>query len=1061
MSSPIDQHLAEPGLPWPDAYGDLLEVLRKEWQINGNVYLSRQLGGGKSGALVYAVDVTCADFAGHAILKLDNASNAAAEERHEAKLHQMAFSDAPKFAEAHLPKLLRSFHDDNHLAILSTIVNGGLEYAEPWSAAPFQPRLQVLQRLSRELLEDWNADYTLTDGMVGPAKLLQRWLDYRLNPDDGGRIHSLLADDEGLDPLVPSIVFEGKWYPNPLAFALGAREIPEHLHLRAITGRAHGDLHGLNILTGRVQTASPTYYLIDLAFYDNDQPLFYDHAYLELATLLTARGDVAPETWDAILSQLRRSADPDEERAGMRTDDLGLVELVRAVRGGITGWVEGHEQNRLPAMENQYLLARVAAGLNFSHKKMSATARKMAFTYAAANLKDFLKLNRIKWPKHGVPFFMGEGGADTGRQPAEVVPRNERPQRSPTPAEVTSNDNLDEAEPRRAVGGFFYELRRRNVVKVAGVYVIASWLSMQVVAIMAAALRLPDWTDTLVALLLGVGFLVTCAVTWAFEVGPDGLRRAKRQTTTGADPPGSSFVDFAALAGIAVILVFGVGREVVDAVDQQFTPKTQDRMISLAVLPFQGVGADDEDTFADGLTIELTNTLQRTGLFRMPGMTSMLVYKGNPVNLQELGQRLSVDYVVEGSVRRSGGSVRIEARLVETREDVTVWTDAFQETMNDLFQAQENVAEAIGRALATPLNIDSEALAANRTTDPQAYSNFVSALPLISARGEPILKARTLLEESVDRAPEFAAAWAALSLVYDLIPLYFDVVDERTVIPSVWYRRAQDAVMRAEKLAPDLAIVHQAAANTARRQRQWSAAQDGYEAALAIEPNNDLLLHDYTVLMRIVGKHSKAIELNARAIALNPYSDLYRFTSAALAYYQDPSDTSLIPVRELFDESAAFRTRTLRLIIGHYYAAGRPEEARQIIDNCTECDEDLRTRALTMLDMVTAFQIDDVISAFHDDILFGYQFIASVGGLDAVLKVFTMTSVMQYPRSPFFSVPWILVADLNNNAEFKEDLDAIGLVDYWRERGWPDFCIPDDEGDFTCGKLNSGPVSAR
>jgi len=126
-------------------------------------------------------------------------------------------------------------------------------------------RRHILARCaSVELLEEWNRDYRIADGLRTPQELLQKWLGYRLDPEEG-RIHRFVTDHCGLAPDEPSFIFEGRWYPNPLAFALGARPLPDHLRLRAAIGNQHCDMHGNNLLVNAVQSGEPHYYLIDLA----------------------------------------------------------------------------------------------------------------------------------------------------------------------------------------------------------------------------------------------------------------------------------------------------------------------------------------------------------------------------------------------------------------------------------------------------------------------------------------------------------------------------------------------------------------------------------------------------------------------------------------------------------------------------------------------------------------------------------------------------------------------------------------------------------------------------
>ncbi len=372
--------------------------IRRLWRIDDELYLIRKLSG-KSGALVYAVDITCPDFKGQAILKLDRAPGDDWSEQDEAERHQQAMDAVPEFAAEHLPRVIHACSHDGQLAILSTIAGRGLEYADPLLHSPYDRQLAIMERLSRELLDRWNRDYAFAKGMRQPQDLLGDWLGYRLDPTEG-RIGSFLATECGLHAETASFMIEGRWYPNPLTLALGLAAGAKDIQLRAIVGHTHGDLHGLNVLIRPLPTGDLTYYLIDLALYRHDAFLFFDHAFFELSYLLQNRGAVDLGRWCAILDSL----DPREQsRTGraQSADDLGLVQLIQTIRRQGFAWIEEHEPNRLSYLESQVLLARVAVGLKFVHMNLAPFERAKALLFAATELKSFLRLHGIDWDKRG------------------------------------------------------------------------------------------------------------------------------------------------------------------------------------------------------------------------------------------------------------------------------------------------------------------------------------------------------------------------------------------------------------------------------------------------------------------------------------------------------------------------------------------------------------------------------------------------------------------------------------------------------------------------------------
>jgi TolB-like protein/Tfp pilus assembly protein PilF len=407
------------GLTWPEAYGPLRPLIGEQWGIGDELYLTRQLSGGRSGAMVYLADVTGKDFTGQAILKLDRAPDPTWQEKSEAERHVLASESAPDFAEKHLPKIVHTAHHGDSLAILSTIAGRGLEFASSWSACDYDRQLSIARRLSRALLEDWNPAAKLAPGLQSPATLLRSWLGYRLDPQEG-RVHSFLSESCDVPPEEPSFTFDGRWYPNPLAFVAASPELLAGLRLRAMLGNVHGDLNGLNVLVSATGAAKDHYYLIDLALYENRQFLFYDHAYFALSHLLAMRGGADAPHWRSIMDGLC-PYEHIQPNTGLRGDDIGLINLLKLLRQEAFEWVDRNQTHRLSYMESQFQLAQVAVGLNFTHKQLPDHQRRLAFLYGAAILKDYLKLHGVDWPKHGPPFAL-EGRPQSARQTPTTAP---------------------------------------------------------------------------------------------------------------------------------------------------------------------------------------------------------------------------------------------------------------------------------------------------------------------------------------------------------------------------------------------------------------------------------------------------------------------------------------------------------------------------------------------------------------------------------------------------------------------------------------------------------------
>ncbi|MEM7227076.1 MAG: hypothetical protein AAF495_29180 [Pseudomonadota bacterium] len=1034
------KEIAHSGLTWPNAYLPILPTIEEQWGVRGHLYLSRKLSGGMSGALVFAADVESHSFTGQAILKFDQADDSGRREEHESERHCQAFADAPDYAQRHLPRLLHSAHHGDQIAVLSAIAGQGLEYAKPWQDCPFELQLRTARQLSRGVLEEWNGDYRLSAGLRKPPQLIAHWLDYRLDPARGGRIHDFLANTCCLAPDEPSFTFEGHWYPNPLAFALGATTLPERLQLRAITGRGHGDLHGLNVLVADDPGSEPWHYLIDLADYRRETFLFYDQAFFELAFLLTSRQTASPASWEAILSQLSYFHS-DAQPPRLRADDLGLLQLVKALREEVNHWIGDNEPDRLSYMESQYLLARVAAGLNFCHKQISEETRRMAFIYAASNLKDYLKLNHVEWTKHGPPVGLKSGAVETPRASSEAAARD------------GSGAAAHSAPKRRRTGvaALLEELSQRHLVKVAGAYIIVAWLGIQAASALEASFGLPHWTDALIMTLFVLGFPVACLVAWSFELGPSGLER--RKPASGRDPPrGRGPLDVLLVAGVVAIVAVTLGRSVMEnVVEPSPMAVGEHQRTSIAVLPFRSLSQDvEDDRFADGLTIEIMSTLAHSGEFRISGQSSAFQYKDRPENLRQIGEALGVAYILDGSVRHVDDELRIEAQLVEADDGFLVWSDIFVEKIEDIFLVQEKIANAIGDALMRPLGIAAAALQTERTDNPEAYSLFLKGFALLKQRGPGLSEAAELLRESVEIDPNFAAGWAALSLVYNVLPSYVKEVNGFPVLPAPYYRRAQQAALKAQEIAPDLAIVHYAQANIYRRDRQWSQAEDQYRLALDQQPANDEVMEDYSELLAVVGHQSQAIAMAAQMLELDPLNPLYQMRDAQTRWLSDPSAENVERLIALFEAYPEFQEINARPIIGYMFKTGQVERLEALIDACASCDQGVKESLLGMIEATRTLSPQAVFETYKDTQYIGYLFLEAIGGPELVLEAFQYYSRTPARPTLVFTVPWSVLGSIGQDEAFKFLMEEQGIVDYWRERGWPERCRPLDGDDFEC-----------
>ena len=645
-------------------------------------------------------------------------------------------------------------------------------------------------------------------------------------------------------------------------------------------------------------------------------------------------------------------------------------------------------------MENQALLARVAVGLSFAHKRIPVVLRQMAYFYAASSLKDYLKLNRIEWAKSGPEYRIVAAGeaAEVDRPREEGVP--EVPAADPAGVSVQatspSSDTLAPLSNAAYTAENPLRRRRRKVL-------IAAAIGAAVVGLL------------MVAVLSGRDFL------------------SPRSDPSTASASADANAEASPL------------------------PVPEDRAAaSLAVLPFTNLSGNADDGFTAGLSIDIASVFARTGMFRMPGMASTFQFKDRLDDARAIGKALNVDYLLEGTVLRNGDNLRIAASLIRAEDGFMIWSQTFRETIGNVFETQQKIAEAIGTELSTPLDIDADILKAQRTDNPRAYELFVRGLALLEHRGLALKDAMAVLERAVGIKPDFAAAWGALSLVYNLVPTFVKEIDGRPVNVVVYYRKAKEAALKAQRIDPDLPLVRHALGYMYQRERQWGAAEDAFQAALRNDPYAHRVMLTYAALLYTVGKQAEAQAFVDQAKEIDPLNELYNLWAAFLRWQGDQTEQTIKPLESIFRRLPQYREIALRIIINYRASTGEFDKARDLIEACRSCSQALRTKALAMLDAASVEPIDKLFDQYKDANIMGYQFLYAIGGADVTLDAFRYYGVDANRRLVFFTVPWTLASALSQDERFSEIADDMGLVNYWRTRGWPDNCIPATDGRITC-----------
>jgi len=310
-------------------------------------------------------------------------------------------------------------------------------------------------------------------------------------------------------------------------------------------------------------------------------------------------------------------------------------------------------------------------------------------------------------------------------------------------------------------------------------------------------------------------------------------------------------------------------------------PARAEPSASIAVLPFVNRSANAEDEyFSDGLADELLSLLARIKGLRVSARASSFYFRGQHVPLAEVGKALNVATLLDGSVRRAGNRVRISVQLVKVSDGYHLWSETYDRTLDDIFAVQDDIAQSVVKELRTTLlgeEEDSDArsrvqaevhrASRGRSTDPEAHRLYLLARHFMDQYSrEPTQKAISYLEQAVDRDPEFALAWAELSVAY-VREVGFGLV------PSDGFMRARQAVRRSIDLEPSLADGHaQYAWIQLFHDWDWRGAETSLGHARELAPGSASVLRLSGVLESILGRTQDAIAIFRKALEQDPLS---------------------------------------------------------------------------------------------------------------------------------------------------------------------------------------------
>jgi TolB-like protein/Tfp pilus assembly protein PilF len=407
------------------------------------------------------------------------------------------------------------------------------------------------------------------------------------------------------------------------------------------------------------------------------------------------------------------------------------------------------------------------------------------------------------------------------------------------------------------MSGFFEEVKRRKVYRVAIAYAVASWALAQGLAQVLPVFEIPNSAIRVVITLMLVGFPVALVLGWIFDLTPQGIR-----ATPSAAPRKQIRRSVLLLTGIGVIISAAVGFFVLPRASVHKVDK------SIAVLPFQNLSDDNENAyFADGVQDDVLTNLSKIGDLKVISRTSVMQYRGQPTNVREIGKALGVSNILEGSVRRSGNKWRVNVQLIDANTDEHIWANDYDRDVTDVFAIQSDLAQKIAEALQAKLSPGEKSQMERKPTENgEAYLAFVQARNLSCAFEDfdKLKQSAQLYERAIELDPKFALALAGYSQLESWILHTFDRTPQRR-------EKARSLAERALQLQPDLPEAHLALGYSYYYgDNNYDAALREFEIAQRGLPNESDAYLAIGAIQRRQGKWAESTANIEKSASLNP-----------------------------------------------------------------------------------------------------------------------------------------------------------------------------------------------
>lgn len=500
------------------------------------------------------------------------------------------------------------------------------------------------------------------------------------------------------------------------------------------------------------------------------------------------------------------------------------------------------------------------------------------------------------------------------------------------------------------------ELKQRNVFRIAVLYIVIAWLILQVADVVFGIFQLPPWALSLTATLLAIGFLPAIIFAWVFEVTPEGIKLEKdvdRSAAAGESSGKRMTVVTVGLLIVAIGLFISeplwrgdtakATNKAIEIADSTNASDAPARNLGIAVLPFRNLSADEDNVFfAGGVHEEVLSNLSRISGLRVISSTSMLRIAETDLDVRGIGARLGVSHVMQGSVRRAANSVRVSVQLIDAATDEQLWSANYDDTLDDIFKIQTDIAQQIANSLRATLSPEAVASMQARPTKSQAaYDLYLRANRELSfwQGADTFMTMRAQLEEALRLDPNFIEARVLLMTAYGrLYWLRWETKDDH------FAALAAEQLALIEAQAPTSMAAKKAKAfYTYLVDYDYQATLELLEPLNAELPNNIEIVRYMSSSLKRLGESERFLDAARRWQSLDPESAV-AFNELNFAYRAN----RLLPEAEAASRNAVQRypedVSSLVNLLDTLMLRGKDAEALDVINRIVALDPTAKYR---------------------------------------------------------------------------------------------------------------------